>query len=120
MAVKSTVKENYVLLKVEALSDKYVFDILSELETAEADSDIILECSAIETIPAEDWNKLFAALKENSGTRLLLLACNTQNEELENLLDASPFDWALTETEAFDLLAMSQLERELGGDLDEL
>ena len=49
-----------------------------------------------------------------SGGRLVILAVIAANDDIEEALDASSFTWAPTANEAFDLLAMAQIERELG------
>jgi len=88
---------------VEELNDRFA---------ERPDLDWIIDSSAHAVTETES----LSVLKEIKvpGDRLVIVAVIAANEDIEDALDASLFTWAPTANEAFDLLAMAQIERELG------
>lgn len=77
-----------------------------------SDLDWILDSNEV-TIESESELAVLKELSLPEG-RLLFVAVNAASTEMEEALDDLPLTWAPTANEAFDLLAMAQIERELG------
>lgn len=110
MDLKVTLHDTHgvVVANIKKVSATDIQQVIAERN----DLDWILDSNEV-TIETEGELAVLKELTLPEG-RLLFVAVNAANTEIEEALDDLPITWAPTANEAFDLLAMAQIERELG------